>query len=139
MDLFLRSPGGRSRNVRGKGASHPGLGSAAPVAPSGWAAQTGGDLSSCHRCGSHQVWGTKCRSLPIAISYPLHTPRTHACPASPLQCQAGSDKDSVRPRQEEYALDGFLTVAIDLPYHGERAASAEGKTARQVYQEALVR
>ena len=45
----------------------------------------------------------------------------------------------MRPRQEEYALDGFLTVAIDLPYHGERAASAEGKTARQVYQEALVR
>ena len=45
----------------------------------------------------------------------------------------------MRPRQEEYAADGFLTAAIDLRYHGERAAPAEGQPARQVYEEALIR
>ena len=47
--------------------------------------------------------------------------------------------DALRPRQEEYALAGYLTVAMDLRYHGERARPEAGQTVRQHYEEALIR
>ncbi|KAG1661623.1 hypothetical protein FOA52_002853 [Chlamydomonas sp. UWO 241] len=47
----------------------------------------------------------------------------------------------MRSRQEAYAHAGYLTVAVDCRYHGERAQPAEGGTpaARAVYEDALVR
>lgn len=48
--------------------------------------------------------------------------------------------NEMRGRQEAYAYSGYLTVAVDCRYHGERAQPATpGQPARAVYEDALVR
>ena len=48
----------------------------------------------------------------------------------------GGDKESQLPLLEELASRGFLSIAIDGRYHGERAAGAKGSTA---YVDAMLR
>src|SRR5262249_52432696 len=48
----------------------------------------------------------------------------------------GGTKEAMRPTLEELARRGYLALAIDARYHGERAG---GKPGRQAYQDAILR
>ncbi len=51
----------------------------------------------------------------------------------------GSSKEAMLPRMAEYAAAGYVAVAIDCRYHGARAAADAAGSARDGYQQALVR
>lgn len=79
---------------------------------------------------------------------PHHRPTSPSlppgCPTRPFRpadMSPGRSMDMVRAAQEEYARAGYFTAAIDCRYHGERCVPdvAAGQTARDVYQDALVR
>jgi dienelactone hydrolase len=74
--------------------------------------------------------------VPVRV---VKAPQPHATPlpAVVLLHATGLGKDSLAARQAQFARRGYLAVAMDCRYHGDRAQGGDG--CRDAYQEALVR
>ena len=91
------------------------------------------ELDLCTQRDHQQGW------LPIRI-VKLKMHREQKLPCIIFLHPTGSNMDSLRTKQEDYAHRGYLTVATDARYHGARAQGrAEGQTPRDYYEESLVR
>jgi hypothetical protein len=86
--------------------------------------------------------------LPIRIIKLRKTPNPNASQQRPCVIflhPTGSSMESLKTRQENYALAGYIAVAIDSRYHGQRSAgktvlpSGASQSSREYYEEALVR
>jgi hypothetical protein len=96
--------------------------------PGSGAASTNGSNSSSS--SASQAW------VPVRV---VKAPQPHATPlpAVVLLHATGLGKDSLAARQAQFARRGYLAVAMDCRYHGDRAQGGDG--CRDAYQEALVR
>lgn len=79
---------------------------------------------------SSQAW------VPVRLAKPRQ-PHAAPLPAVVLLHATGQGKDSVAARQAQFARRGFVAVAVDCRYHGDRGQGGDG--CRDAYQEALVR
>jgi hypothetical protein len=76
------------------------------------------------------------------LEFPLHheQPQLEPPVRMTMWCiAAGSSKEAMLPRMMDYAAAGYVGVAIDCRYHGARAAADAAGSARDGYQQALVR
>lgn len=91
---------------------------------------TDADAASTSSDAASQAW------LPVRLVKRARA-QQERLPAVVLLHATGASKDSMATQQAEFARRGYLAVAVDCRYHGERSVDLED--CRGGYEQALVR